>query len=198
MSLTSQLATALAATTILALTSVASAGEHYSFPSPNGLLVAAAPATYFAVPGSVDATPAEVSLDMRHQSYAKDKEFTPIALAPAGAAFYAERFGGRSSRSAEADGFRFITQALSYSAFANYANDYYRLFAPGHAVGAWTDRVAGFVDSGYGGPVDGWTAAAYYLPRRAGRHRDSAPDLSLMPTLRAHPELQQDPTFKTK
>ena len=87
---------------------------------------------------------------------------------------------------------------MGYSAFANYANDYYRLFAPGHAVGTWTDRVAGFVDSGYGGPVDGWTVATYYMPARRGPRRDSAPDLSLMPTLRAHPELQQDPTFTTK
>jgi hypothetical protein len=51
-------------------------------------------------------------------------------------------------------------------AFANYSNGYCRLFAPGHAVGAVTERVLGFVDMGHGGAVDGWTAAADYLPRQ--------------------------------
>ena len=92
-------------------------------------------------------------------------------------------------------GLAVLIPALGYAGFTNYANDYYRLFTPGYAVSAWTDRVSGFVDIGYGGAVDGWTAATYYMPRIRGRHRDSSPDLTVMPTFRAHPELQQNPTF---
>ena len=194
MSLTPLFATAIAATSILAFTSAAWAGEQFSFPSPDGPMIAAsAPAAFVTVSGSLDPQ-GGVSFATPHPAYKTDAEFVPIALAPAGAAFYAERFG-RHTRNAEAGGYRFATHALGYSAFANYANDYYRLFSPGYAVTAWTDRVSGFADLGYGGAIDGWTAAAYYMPRLAGRHRDSAPDLSLMPKFRAHPELQQYPTF---
>lgn len=194
MSRTPIFATAIAAASMSTLTSGAWAGDQYSFPSPSGPMIAASgPAVFVASPGSIDAQ-VGLSFSTPQQAYAKGTEFTPLALAPAGAAFYAERFGG-PARGTDASGYRFVTQALAYSAFTNYANDYYRLFAPSHAVSTWTDRVAGFVDMRYGGAVDGWTVATYYMPRRGGPRRDSAPDLSLMPTLRAHPELQQDPTF---
>jgi hypothetical protein len=90
-----------------------------------------------------------------------------------------------------------MSHALMVAPYANYAADYARLFAPNYAVTAWTDRVFGVVDSGYSA-VDGWTAAAYGLPHVQGPRRrgESSPDLTLMPTFRAHPELDRRPTFK--
>jgi hypothetical protein len=104
---------------------------------------------------------------------------------------------GMRSQSSDAYAYRFITHALASQSFANYAADYYRLFTPGYAVTAWTDRVAGFVETGYGNAVDSWTGGAYYLGRVRGPsgRRNSPPDLSTMPVFRPHPELETHPTF---
>ena len=186
---TSLFAMARAATSIAALTPLAWAGDQYAFPSTSGPLIAAsAPAAFVAAPGSTDVQ-AKLSFSAPSPALTTGADFT-LMPAPFGSASHGER-------NAEANGYRFLMEALGYSAFANYANDYYRLFAPGHAVSAWTDRVSGYGGS-YGGAIDGWTVAAYYMPKLGGPRRDSAPDLSLMPTLRAHPELQQVPTFTTK
>ena len=61
---------------------------------------------------------------------------------------------------------RLMSHALMVAPYANYAADYARLFAPNYAVSAWTDRVFGVIDGGYTA-VDGWTAAAYGMPRVA-------------------------------
>ena len=163
------------------------ANEKYEFPSVSGSTIAAsAPAAFVASMGPVDSKKA-MTFAMPILASAKGAEFPPFTFVPP---------GGRA-RGADAHGYRFVTHGLSYAAFSHYANDYYRLFAPGHAVDTWTDRVSGYVDMGYGGAIDGWTVATYYLPARRGPRRDSAPDLSLMPALRAHPELQQTPAFKS-
>jgi len=101
------------------------------------------------------------------------------------------------SQRADAYSYRFLTHALASASFANYAADYYRLFTPGYAVTTWTERMAGVVDIGYGGAIDSWTAGAYYMARLRGpaRRGETAPDLSLMPKFRPHPELEQNPTF---
>jgi hypothetical protein len=119
-----------------------------------------------------------------------------VPPAPTSGRSHDERFGMRS-RAAEAYAYQFLTHMLNSSSYANYAADYARLFAPGYAVSTWTDRMFGMVDAGYGGPVDSWTAAAYYMPHRRGpaRRHESAPDLSTMPEFRPHPELQTNPTF---
>lgn len=188
------LVTALTTVTMTAVAPLASADDQYTFPSISSATINAnAPATFVAPSANVGTPGAAPSFRFGSPAEnAKGAEVAPIALADA--AYYAERFGGRAGNT-DAYGFRFATHALGYAGFANYANDYYRLFTPGFAVSQWTDRVAGFVDIGYGGAVDGWTAATYYMPRLRGRHRESSPDLSLMPTFRAHPELQQNPTF---
>jgi hypothetical protein len=120
-----------------------------------------------------------------------------VPPAPTSGRGHGDRFGMRS-HAAEAYAYKFFTHALSTASYANYAADYARLFAPGYAVSTWTDRMFGVIDAGYGGPVDSWTAAAYYMPRVQGptRRRESAPDLSTMPSFRPHPELETPPTFK--
>lgn len=97
----------------------------------------------------------------------------------------------------DAAGYRFVTEAISTSAYANYVADYARVFAPGYAVKSWTDRVFGVVEIGYGA-VDGWTSATYDMARLRGpsRRSETRPDLSVMPTFRPHPELEQSPTFR--
>ena len=163
------------------------AADQYNFPSPNGAGLSAQPSVF--VPLAPDGGTPSLNVNA-----GKAPHLAPPA--PTTGTSHSERFGMRSA-AAEAYTYRFLTHALNSSAYANYAADYVRLFAPGYAVSTWTDRVAGVVDAGYGGAVDGWTAAAYYLPRLAGpmRRRESAPDLNPMPAFRPHPELQSHPTF---
>ena len=68
-------------------------------------------------------------------------------------------FGGFGTDAyADGPGFPFLTNALGQASYANYAADYYRLFAPNAAVNTWTERVHGIVQAGYGA-IDNWTAA---------------------------------------
>lgn len=191
----SKLATAVtAATALLMGTAQAWASDQFSFPSVNGAGIAGS-APVFVAPAGADAHAQGLapqfagSLSINTSGY-----FVPPA--PTSGLGHGDRFGMRS-HAAEAYGYKFLTHALSTASYANYAADYVRLFAPGYAVGTWTDRMLGMVDAGYGGPVDSWTAAAYYMPRVRGpvRRRESAPDLSTMPSFRAHPELQAPPMF---
>lgn len=190
---------ALVTTLASVLVGSAQASDQYSFPSSNGLGIAAAAPVFMAPPSDVDAAAraAGVSADgsLSVSGVGVSYRFAPPALTSGHA--YDERFGMRS-RAAEAYAFQFLTHALNSAAYRNYAGDYARLFAPGYAVSAWTDRMFGVVDAGYGGAVDSWTAAAYYMPRVRGpaRRRESAPDLSTMPTFHPHPELQTPPTFQ--
>ena len=116
---------------------------------------------------------------------------------PIGSPDYKARYGAHSPSAADIYAYRFLTHALASQSLANYAADYYRLFTPGYAVTAWTNRVAGFVETGYGNAVDSWTGGAYYLAHLRGPRvrRDSPPDLSPMPVFRPHPELENNPTF---
>jgi len=192
---TCNLMTAITTAALLGTSSLAYAGDGYSFPSADGMLIAAAAPTFF-LPPSEAGTPVLAGTEALSPPavYGTGMASVPLAQPPVGAMFYAERFGA-PARGADPYGYRFLTYALPYSAYANYANDYYRLFAPGYAVGEWTDRVSGFVEMGHG-PVAGWTAAAYYLPPAGGPHKDTAPDLTLMPQFQPHPELQNSPAFK--
>lgn len=172
--------------------SPATADEKYSFPSVNGAAIGAMP--HFVPPsaqaeGNVVLSSSVSGLGVK--GVAKmDKVPIPL-VSPAYGHFAALAPGG------DAYGYRFLTHALRSQSFANYAADYYRLFAPAYAVSAWTDRVSGIVETGYGGAVDSWTAGAYGLARVRGpsRRRNSAPDLSIMPEFRPHPELENGPTF---
>lgn len=166
------------------------AGETYAFPSVGGVQLSATPAPTFTAPAQHDQQQAKIALPAGTYVYGQPMlsryEPPPVftTLLPRGAAPYAGRL---------------MSHALMVAPYANYAADQARLLAPNYAVTAWTDRVFGFVDSGYGA-VDGWTAATYGLPRLRGPHRrgESAPDLSTMPTFRAHPELDRAPTFKNQ
>lgn len=179
--------TVTVAASMIGATKVTIAGEQFAFPSPNGAQLAATPAPVFAVPGQpalgIGNPAAGAKLAYGHTSFGN---IAP-PLPPPGYAFGPQQtpYAGR-----------LMSHALTVAPYANYAADYSRLFAPNYAVTAWTDRVFGIVTGGYGA-VDGWTAAAYGLPRTAGpgRRRESAPDLSTMPKLRAHPELQESPRF---
>lgn len=194
---THALATAVTAATLSLIGSAnASAGDTYTFPSVSGASITAN-APVFAAPtadaGAQSAVPeaaSSVGISSVHASY----KFAPPA--PTSGRGHDERFG-LSARAAEAYAYEFLNRMLNSASYANYAADYTRLFAPGYAVSTWTGRVFGAVDAGYGGPVDSWTAAAYYMPRVAGptRRRETAPDLSPMPQLRPHPELETHPTF---
>jgi hypothetical protein len=178
-------ALALAGTSV----SPATADEKYSFPSVSGASISAAP--HFVPPDGSAAFSASVS-GLGVKGVAKmDKVPIPL-VAPTYGHFAA------LAPSGDAYGYRFLTHALRSQSFANYAADYYRLFAPAYAVTAWTDRVSGIVETGYGGAVDSWTAGAYGLARVRGpsRRRNSAPDLSIMPEFRPHPELENNPTFE--
>jgi hypothetical protein len=188
MKTTRTIATAVTvATLMIGTTQIAAAGEQYAFPSPSGAQLASTPTPVFVVPGqnalSVGNTPTGAKLAYGHASFANHE---PPPIPPPGFAF--------STQTPYAS--QLMSHALMVAPYANYAADYSRLFAPNYAVSAWTDRVFGIVTSGYGA-VDGWTAATYGLPRVAGPHRrgESAPDLSIMPKLRNHPELQESLTF---
>ncbi len=192
MKTSSKLVTLITAGLTLASGGTALAGEQYSFPSPNGALVVAT-TPHFA---PVTAEPQTVlAVNIGGGLSASGDHAPPL---PIGGHTYKDRFG-MHSQSGDAYSYRFLTNALASQSFANYAADYYRLFTPGYAVTAWTDRVYGFVELGYGGAIDGWTGGAYYLGKVRGpsRRRDAAPDLSVMPTFRAHPELEEKPVFLT-
>ncbi len=182
--LTSAVLAAMIATT-------ASAGDKFSFPSSNGATIAA-PTQHFGAPAS-DAGVAQPSAGVALGVSANGK----VPLSPLYAPNGKPRFEGRPQGN-DAYAYRFLTQALATQAFSNYAADYYRLFAPNYAVTAWTDRVSGIIDVGYGSAIDSWTAGAHYLNRVRGPRvrRDSPPDLSTMPVFRAHPELETQPTFQ--
>lgn len=189
-----KLATAVTAAAALSMgTAQARASDQFSFPSVNGVGIAGS-APVFVAPAATEVNTQGLapqfagSLSVNTSAY-----FVPPA--PTTGLGHGDRFG-MQSHAAEAYGYKFLTHALNTASYANYAADYVRLFAPGYAVGAWTDRMFGMIDAGYGGPVDSWTAAAYYMPRVRGpvRRLESAPDLSTMPSFRPHPELQA-PTF---
>lgn len=189
MKVTRKLATAVTAVALLAgPANVAIAGEQYVFPSAGGVQLSATPAPTFVVPGQPQAasgiSAATGTFVYGQPAFGRHEPPLP----PPGYAF-----GPQTAPYAG----RLMSHALTVAPYANYAADYARLFAPSYAVAAWTDRVFGIVDGGYS-PVDGWTAAAYGLPRVAGprRRSESAPDLSLMPSFRAHPELHNGSTFK--
>lgn len=192
MKATRTLATAVTAVALLAGSSnVAIAGDQYVFPSASGVQLSAAPAPTFVAPGQSHVAPgisaaATNTFVYGHPAFSRHEPPLP----PPGYAYgpQAAPYAGR-----------LMSHALMVAPYANYAADYARLFAPSHAVAAWTDRVFGVVDTGYT-PVDGWTAAAYGLPRVPGprRRNESAPDLSPMPNFRAHPELQDGLTFKRR
>ncbi len=185
---TRTIATAITiAALMIGTTQVTTAGEQYAFPSPNGAQLAATPTPVFVVPGQTALGIGNVSAGAKfaygHTSLA---DHAP-PLPPPGYAFGPQQapYAGH-----------LMSRALMVAPYANYAADYSRLFAPNYAVTAWTDRVFGIVTGGYG-TVDGWTVAAYGLSRVAGprRRSESAPDLSTMPKLRAHPELQENLKF---
>lgn len=191
MELKNKIATAVTAAALLTGTvSTANASEQYVFPSAGGVQLAATPTPTFFGPGQSYAGPNIAASvgggNFMHGQPGFSRHEPP--LPPPGYAF-----GPQTAPYAG----RLMSHALTVAPYANYAADYARLFAPSYAVAAWTDRVFGIVDGGYS-PVDGWTAAAYGLPRVAGprRRSESAPDLSLMPNFRAHPELHNGSTFK--
>ena len=167
--------------------SAAVAAEQYAFPSVSGAAIAAAAPGAFVAPANKPEATGAITFAISAPGFAKAAQFTPPAFLPQPG----------TQREADAGGYRFVTRALDYAAIAHYASDYTRLFAPGHAVSAWTERVSGHVGRDYGSAVDSWTLAAYFFPALGGPRRDSAPDLSTMPALRAHPELQQPPVFKS-
>ena len=179
----------------------AAQADQYSFPSSSGALIASSTATFVQLPGSdVSAGPLTPPGTGNQfsvlSSPGMDTTGIPrLAPPPAGSPNYRDRF--ERNTSGDAASYGFLTSALTSASYANYAADYYRLFAPGHAVAEWTDRVAGIVQVGYGGAVDSWTAGAYYLNRLHGpaRRTESAPDLTLLPKFRPHPELEQNPSF---
>jgi hypothetical protein len=192
---TSKLATVVTAVaTLLTGTAQAWASEQFSFPSTNGAGIAAS-TPVFVAPAGVEANTQGLAPQFAGSLSANASGYF-VPPAPTSGLGHGERFGMRS-HAAEAYAYKFFTHALSTASYANYASDYVRLFAPGYAVSTWTDRMFGIVDASYGGPVDSWTAAAYYMPRVRGpaRRRESVPDLSTMPSLRPHPELETPPTF---
>jgi len=198
MKTSNKLVTLITAGLTLATGQTALAEDQYSFPSPNGALVAAT-SPHFA-PASAEPQ-ASLAADVGGMSVASGLAVSidKAPPLPIGGHTYKDRFG-MHSQGGDAYSYRFLTNALASQSFANYAADYYRLFTPGYAVTAWTDRVYGLVDLGYGGAIDSWTGGAYYLGKVRGpsRRRDAAPDLSVMPTFRAHPELEEKPVFSTE
>jgi hypothetical protein len=174
----------------------AAASEKYSFPSASGTMIAATTSQFVppATPQSETQVIAPETGAAIAVTGASKSNQVPL---PIGSPDYKARYGMRSQSAADVYSYRFLTHALASQSLANYAADYYRLFTPGYAVTAWTDRVAGFVETGYGNAVDSWTGGAYYLGRVRGPsgRRNSPPDLSTMPVFRAHPELETHPTF---
>jgi hypothetical protein len=173
----------------------AQAADTYFFPSSGGAQLSATPAPQFVQPTTE--SNADVKTGIVSTSTGTTDAVT-LTAARLPVPVVTRGYGGRFGRSDEASAYayRFLTHALASQSFSNYAADYYRLFTPGYAVSTWTDRVYGMVDAGYGS-VDGWTAGVYMLPRVGGRSygRNSAPDLSVMPKFKSHPELEKDPTF---
>jgi len=185
-----KLATAITAAVALASTP-AYAGDQFSFPSPSGALIASSTPS-FGHDGptlKIDNVALAPALDMSFVG-ANAPSFLQV-----GSGSFMDRYGVRGG---DPYTYRLLTHTLGSASFANYAADYYRIFAPNYAVTAWTERVAGIVDVGYGGAVDGWTAGTYYLGRVRGpsRRKETAPDLSPMPKFHPHPELEQQPTFE--
>jgi hypothetical protein len=180
------LVTTITAALTLASGATALAGESYSFPSASGALIVDATPRFAPVAVHADAKlgGSAAMSPVFGVGAANDKSLPLPVYAPA-----------RSS--ADGYSYRFLTHALASQSFANYAADYYRIFTPGYAVTEWTDRVYGIVGLGYGGAIDGWTAGAHYMGKVRGpsRRKETAPDLSVMPTFRAHPELQENPSF---
>lgn len=174
-----------AAVAATAVAAPVTAGDQYAFPSASGLSITATPR--FAT-----TTDTKITLSVVTGSA---EGFAP--LPPVSPAYAGTFTTGMAKNGADAFVYRFFTHALTSQSYSNYAADYSRLFAPGAAVSTWTDRMFGLVDAGYGGAVDGWTAASYYMGRVRGplRRKETAPDLSVMPVFRAHPELSAPPTF---
>lgn len=171
----------------------AAADDTFTFPSASGTMIAATATPQFAPTGAqFEAGVIAPETGGVVLTGASKADHVPLPLGSAG---YKASYGMQSKSDAYA--YRFLTHALASQSFANYAADYYRLFTPGYAVTAWTDRVAGFVETGYGNAVDSWTGGAYYLARVRGpsTRRNSPPDLSRMPVFRPHPELETHPTF---
>ncbi len=165
----------------------AAAGDSYGFPSSNGVQLSAAPPPAFVAPALAASQANAAGLGVGNTYVYGQPAFAKfqVPLPPLGYAGGAPYSGS------------LMSHALAVAPYANYAADYARIFAPSYAVSAWTDRVLGVVDGGYTA-VDGWTAAAYDLPRLQGRqrHGESVRDLTLMPSFRPHPELDRGPTFK--
>ena len=187
-------ATAITIVVVFSTVGVSSAADEYVFPSANGVLIATTATPEFNRPPAADrqvdvALPFAGTLAIRSNGYPHHRTEVAPPLPIIG-------YGGHGG---DAFGYRFLTHALLSAAYANYAADHARLFQPGYAVTAWTDRVFGVSDVGFGA-VDGWTAAAYQMPRVRGplRRRESAPDLTVMPTFRSHPELERAPKFETR
>lgn len=182
---------------LLAFASVSAeaADQTYFFPSPGGAQLGAAPSPQFQAPAT-DASAAVTTGVVATGANAADGSALGAAKLPL--PVVTRGYGGQYGRSEEAAAYayHFLTHALGSQSFSNYAADYYRLFTPGYAVSTWTDRVYGMANVGYGS-VDGWTAGVYTLPRVGGRSygRNSPPDLSVMPKLKSHPELDKQPTF---
>ncbi len=187
MNTTRKIATLVTAALSICTAVVATAGENYAFPSASGVQLSATPTPTFIAPANGEASqPYASGVSVGNAFVYGQPAFARYQLPPP---VYA---GGQATPYAS----RLMSHAFMVAPYANYAADYARLFAPNYAVSAWTDRVFGVVDSGYTA-VDGWTAAAYGLPRLHGPRRrgESAPDLTLMPPFRAHPELDRGPTF---
>lgn len=183
--------------TLLALTCSAEAAElTYSFPSPGGAQLGATPSPQFVPPAADGQSDVRTGVVLTSTTSVTDASALGASKVPLPVA--ARGYGGDYGRSeaAAAFAYRFITHALGQQSFSNYSADYYRLFTPGYAVSTWTDRVYGMVDVGYGS-VDGWTSGVYGLNRVGGRSygRNSPPDLSTMPKLKRHPELEKQPSF---
>ena len=164
----------------------AHAADKFTFPSSSGAQIAAT-APQFGTAASGISTPAAFVL-WQPASYASRDGVPPPTP-------YDEHF--TTGHGTNPYALQFLTYALSQAAFANYAADYQRLFAPNAALSRWTERVSGIVEAGYGGAVDGWTAGAYLLGNvRGPRHRaETPPDLTAMPKFGPHPELEERPTF---
>ena len=170
------------------------AGDQYSFPSVNGAQVAAVATPSFAPnipidpaqPNLVPGAPGSLSAPM---NYRRDRHEPPPPAVGAGA------YSG-GANGGDAASYRFVTEAIGSSAYANYVADYARIFSPGYAVKSWTNRMFGIVEIGYGA-VDGWTSATYGMERLRGssRRSETPPDLSTMPVFRPHPELDRSPAF---
>lgn len=179
---------AVAAIAALNVTSV-SASDTFTFASPNGVALSTSTPHFAPALSPKSADPAVIGGALSFGGLGSAGDKVPLPL------YAPER--SRAAYGNDPYAYHFLTHALASQSFANYAADYYRLFAPGYAVTAWTDRVAGIVDAGYGNAVDSWTGGAYYLGRVRGprTRRNAPPDLSKMPTFRPHPELEMHPTF---